>query len=164
MLAIVTGSFDPITKGHLEIIRYASKRYEKVFVVALVNEAKSYMFTLEQKKELIRLSVLGMENVIADAYSGMTADYMHKHGITQIIRGIRNEEDAEYEKRLADAMKKIDSSFETEFIVCDKEFAEISSTRVREAIKNETSLKGLVSENIENTIRVMYIENLNNKS
>ena len=96
MKVIVTGSFDPITLGHLEIIKYASEKYDEVYVVALNNEKKSYMFTLNERKELIRLSVEELPNVVVDAYSGMTADYMHEHGINLIVRGVRNSTDEEY--------------------------------------------------------------------
>ena len=66
MKAIVTGSFDPITIGHMELVKYASERYDTVYVVALVNAEKEYMFTMEQKKRLIELSVSKFSNVIAD--------------------------------------------------------------------------------------------------
>ena len=67
MKAIVTGSFDPITLGHIELIKYACEKYDEVYVVALVNEEKEYMFTMEQKKKLIELSIQGFKNAIADA-------------------------------------------------------------------------------------------------
>ena len=79
MKAIVTGSFDPFTLGHLEIVRYACSKFDTVYVVALINETKEYMFTLEERKKIIELSTLNFENVIVDAYDGLTSDYMHKH-------------------------------------------------------------------------------------
>lgn len=153
MKAIVTGSFDPITNGHIEIIKYAAKKYDTVYVVALVNEAKSYMFTMEQKKALIALAVKEFDNVIADAYSGMTADYMHQNGITMIVRGVRNDSDVEYENSLADAMKGFDSQFDTELIRCGEEFSMISSTLVREKILASESLDGLVPKNVSDMIK-----------
>ena len=146
MKVIVTGSFDPITLGHLELVKYASENYDTVYVVALVNEAKSYMFTMEQKKRLIEISVKDYKNVIADAYVGMTADYMHKHGITKIIRGVRNDVDRAYELELAEKMKEFDSNFETVIINCDSEKSHISSTLVRSIIENNGSLDELMSE------------------
>ena len=146
--AIVTGSFDPITKGHMELVRYASEKYDIVYVVSLVNEKKNYMFTMEQKKRLLELSVSKYPNVIADAYVGMTADYMHKHGITHIIRGVRNEVDKEYELALAEKMKELDCSFTTEFVVCNEKFAHISSTLVRQHIEEKKALDGLVPDEI----------------
>ena len=139
MKAIVTGSFDPITLGHMEIIKYACEKYETVYVVALINEAKEYMFTMEQKKRLIELSVKEYKNAVADAYSGMTADYMHQNGITRIVRGYRNEKDLEYENWLAEKMQEIDPTFETEIIKCEEKFSQISSTEVRRLIKKGES-------------------------
>ncbi len=152
MKAIVTGSFDPITLGHMEIIKYACEKYEQVYVVALVNEAKEYMFTMEQKKKLIELSIGKFKNAVADAYVGYTADYMHAHGITHIVRGVRNEKDLAYENNLAQIMKEFDPSFETEIIECKTEYAHISSTLVREMIASGKSLDGLLPDEIVNVV------------
>ena len=152
MKAIVTGSFDPITLGHMEIIKYACEKYEQVYVVALVNEAKEYMFTMDQKKKLIELSIGKFKNAVADAYIGYTADYMHAHGITHIVRGVRNEKDLAYEKNLAQIMKEFDPSFETEIIECKTEYAHISSTLVREMIASGKSLDGLLPDEIVNVV------------
>ena len=152
MKAIVTGSFDPITLGHMEIIKYACEKYEQVYVVALVNEAKEYMFTMDQKKKLNELSIGKFKKAVADAYVGYTADYMHEHGITHIVRGVRNEMDLAYEKNLAQIMKEFDPSFETEIIECKTEYAHISSTLVREMIASGKSLDGLLPDEIVNVV------------
>ena len=148
MKAIVTGSFDPITIGHMEIIKRASEKYDKVYVVALVNEAKNYMFSLEQKKRFIELSVRNLKNVIPDAYAGWTADYMHIHGITHIVRGVRNAQDMIYEKDLAEKMKAFDVNFETEIMECQDCLSDVSSTIVRKKIENGESIKGLVPDEV----------------
>ncbi len=158
MKAIVTGSFDPITLGHMEIIKYACEKYEQVYVVALVNEAKEYMFTMEQKKALIEKAISGFENAIADAYVGYTADYMHKNGITQIVRGIRNEQDLAYEKELAEKMKEFDPAFETEIIKCKEKYAHISSTVVRDSLKKGESLENLLANSIIPLATEFYAE------
>lgn len=159
MKAIVTGSFDPITLGHMELIKYACQKYDQVYVVALVNENKDYMFTMEQKKRLIELATSDLENVIADAYEGMTADYMHKNNITHIIRGVRNEQDAEYEKMLSQKMKELDSSFDTEIVMCRAEYAFISSTLVRRMLEQGKGLENLLPDSIIPPIMEMYIQN-----
>ena len=128
MKAIVTGSFDPFTLGHLEIVKYALTKYDTVYVVALNNEEKSYMFSLEERKKIISLSVSDLTNVIVDAYSGLTADYMNANGITNIVRGVRNEQDKAYEIKLANKMKEFNPAFETELVTCHKDFADLSST------------------------------------
>ncbi|MBO5439294.1 MAG: pantetheine-phosphate adenylyltransferase [Clostridia bacterium] len=161
MNAIVTGSFDPMTIGHCELVRQASEKFDMVYVVALVNANKKHMFTLEQRKQIIELSVGEYENVVADAYDGLTVDYMHKMNITQIIRGIKNEQEIEYEKNLANIMKEYDSGFETTFLVCDEKFSEISSTLVRDLLNNGESIENYVHKNALEKINEMYIQNQN---
>lgn len=161
MDAIVTGSFDPMTIGHCELVRLASKKFDKVYVVALVNADKKHMFSLEQRKQIIELSVGDIENVIADAYEGLTVDYMHKMNITQIVRGIKNDREREYETNLARAMKEYDNKFETTFLKCDEKYSEISSTLVRSLLNNGESIKEYVHENAREKIIEMYFENQN---
>ena len=144
MKAIVTGSFDPFTLGHLEIVKYALSKYDTVYVVALNNVEKSYMFTLEERKRIIELSVSGLDNVIVDAYSGLTADFMNCFGITHIVRGVRNDNDREYEIDLANKMKEFNPNFETEIINCSEELKNVSSTGTRECIERGISLEGLI--------------------
>ena len=146
MKAIVTGSFDPFTLGHLEIVRYATYKYDTVYVVALNNEEKSYMFTLEERKKIIELSLAEFENVIVDAYSGLTADYMNKKGITKIVRGIRGEQDKEYEIKLATKMKEFNPNFETELVACCDELKGVSSTEAKKRIENGQPLNDILHE------------------
>jgi pantetheine-phosphate adenylyltransferase len=156
MKAIITGSFDPITLGHVEIIKKASAFFDELYVVALLNENKEYVFSLEEKKELMELSLTDFTNVTVDAYSGLTADYMHNHGITKIVRGIRGEADREYEEKLANAMKSYDESFETIMIESDDEYSHISSTFVRECLKKGKDLDGIVHKNAKKRIVEIY--------
>jgi pantetheine-phosphate adenylyltransferase len=159
MVAIVTGSFDPITIGHLEIIKKAAQEYEILYVVALVNPEKEGMFNLNQRKELIELSVRDIPNVVADAYLGLTAEYMNQRGITKIVRGIRSEKDEKYEIELANAMKEFNPNFDTSFIYCDEQFSEITSTVVRDRIKKGQDLFGFVPEQIIESLMKMLEKN-----
>ncbi len=161
MNAIVTGSFDPMTIGHIELIRQATKKFDKVFVVALINANKKHMFSLSQRKRIMELSVEEFENVIVDAYDGMTVDYMHKMNITQIVRGIKNSQEIEYETALAKAMREFDSKFNTNFIQCDEKYSKISSTLVREMLMKGENIEGYVHENAKDEILKMYKANQN---
>lgn len=156
MKAIITGSFDPITLGHIEIIKKASSFFDEIYVVALLNESKKYMFSLSEKREIMELSLEGMANVIVDTFDGMTADYMHKHEITKIVRGIRNAEDKEYEEKLAKAMNSFDKNFETIFIESDEKFVNVSSTYVREKIEKGESIDGLVDSKAKERILEIF--------
>lgn len=156
MKAIITGSFDPITIGHVEIVKKARAFFDELYVVALLNEEKSYMFSLAEKKEIMELSLKDLDNVVVDVYDGLTADYMHENGITKIIRGVRNEIDKKYEENLAEGMKKFDKNFETIFIESDEKYAKISSSYVRELITQGKSLDGVVVKDAEKRIMEIF--------
>ena len=161
MKAIVTGSFDPMTIGHCELVKLASEKFEEVYVVALINANKNHMFTLEQRKKIIELSTNDLSNVIADAYDGLTVNYMHEKGITHIIRGIKNEQELEYEHNLAKAMKEFDSNFETTFLECDEKYNGISSTLVRNLLNGNNNIEQYVHENAKEKILEYYQINKN---
>ena len=161
MKAIVTGSFDPMTIGHYELVRLATEKFDEVYVVALINANKNHMFTLEQRKEIIKLTVKDFPNAIPDAYDGLTVDYMHEKGITNIVRGIKNEQEMEYEKNLAKIMSEYDSDFITTFLVCDDKFNGISSTLVRCLLNNNESIQDFVHKNALNKILEYYNQNKN---
>lgn len=153
--AIITGSFDPFTIGHLELVKYACANYDEVYVVALINENKQYYFNMDEKKKIIELSTSEFSNVIADSYDGLTVDYMHRKGITNIIRGARNEIDMNYEQDLANKMKEFDDEFETIILKCSDKFKEISSSMVRELIQSGKKIVNFVHKNA-----VEYVENI----
>ena len=144
MKAIVTGSFDPFTLGHFEIVKKALEKYDEVYVVALNNEQKTYMFSLSERKAIIEKSTEKLSGVIVDAYSGLTADYMNKHGITNIVRGVRNEKDREYEINLAAKMQEFNPTFATELIPCTPSLSDVSSTEARKRIREGTTLDGIL--------------------
>lgn len=144
MKAIMTGSFDPITVGHVEIIKKASQFFDEFYVVALINSEKEYLFTMSEKKKLMELSLSEFGNVKVDTYDGLTVNYMHEHGINKIIRGIRSTSDEEYEKKLAEIMKSYDSSFETIFIRSHGNFKYVSSTLVKDKLKRGENVKDLI--------------------
>ena len=144
MKAIVTGSFDPFTLGHFEIVKKALEKYDEVYVVALNNEQKTYMFSLSERKAIIEKSTEELSGVIVDAYSGLTADYMNQNGITHIVRGIRNETDRDYELNLATKMQEFNPDFNTELIPCTPSLADVSSTEARNRIITHHPLDGIL--------------------
>ncbi len=156
MKAIVTGSFDPFTLGHYEIVKEALKKYDTVYVVALNNEEKSYMFSLSERKAIIEKSIGELSGVIADAYSGLTADYMNKNGITHIVRGVRNDEDRAYEISLAEKMQEFNPEFQTELVSCPESLAHVSSTEARKRIKEGNALDGILHPHAIEYIKELY--------
>lgn len=134
--AIIPGSFDPITVGHLDIIRRASLMYDKVIVLVANNPSKNYMFSAEKRVMLVKDAVKDFENVSADFYDGFIVDYIAEHGKPVIVKGIRSDKDFDYEKEMAHANKKLSLErhgfiAETVFIPADEIYSGISSTLVR---------------------------------
>ena len=132
--ALITGSFDPITTGHLDIITRAAAIFDAVFVVAFENAGKKCMFSPEKRLALMARACSGIKNVVTDYYDGYVVDYMKIHGIDIIVRGIRNSDDAVYELMMAQNNKKLFEKAETVFLPASEGFEDISSTSVREAV------------------------------
>ena len=132
---ILPGSYDPVTVGHLEIIREAARLYKRVFVVAFINPEKKYLFTPAQRLSMLRIATEGMENVTVDFYEGLVIDYAREKKINKILKGYRNDADLEYEMKMAEWNKKT-GGIDTVFIKCRDDYAEVSSTAVREALSS----------------------------
>lgn len=142
---LITGSFDPITVGHLDIIERASKMFDTVYVVMFVNKDKKYMFTEEQRLAFIKKACEHLPNVIADSSSGMVIDYAVEHDISAIIRGIRGGGDIFYERDMA-AFNFGNSGVETLILTSKKEYEGCSSTLVRGILKAGGDPEGLLPE------------------
>ena len=134
MKAILPGSYDPITLGHLEIIRLAAKKYDEVFVTAFINPDKKYLYTTRERLEMLRLATADIPNVRVDAYPGRVVDYMRERGIERIVKGYRNDADLEYERRQAEYNLR-EGGYETELILAEAEYSHLSSTLARERIQ-----------------------------
>lgn len=152
MIAILPGSYDPITRGHLEIIRKASEQFDEVYVVAFVNPKKEYSFSVEQRLEMLSLATEGFKNVYTDFSGGLVIDYMNEKGIDVIVKGYRNESDLEYEKEQA-SWNLENGGYETVFVKCDSECEDISSTAARKAIAEGTDLSHLLTPEIAEFVK-----------
>ena len=126
----VTGSFDPITLGHLDVIKHARTLYDEVVVLMLINPDKQYTFGVKSRMDMINLTIANMDGVSADYYEGITADYCKPRGITTLIRGVRDKKDLLYEKELAGL--NADFGLKTVFVDANLLHATLSSTLVRE--------------------------------
>jgi len=143
-IAVCPGSFDPITLGHLDIIRRASLMFDKVIVAVLVNGRKTPLFTVEERKELIRKSVEGIANVEVDSFGGLLADYMRQKNATVIVKGLRALSDFEYEFQMALINKKLNPDAETMFLTTSIEYMYLSSSAVREIGKHGGDISAFV--------------------
>lgn len=132
-IAICPGSFDPITNGHLDIIRRASTLFDKIIVVVMVNYHKpnSY-FTASERVELIKRCIGGLNNVEVDMYGGLLAEYADKKHACAVVKGLRAMSDFEYEFQQALTNKKLNPRFETVFMTTDAENMFLSSSMVKQ--------------------------------
>lgn len=134
--ALIPGSFDPITVGHLDIIKRTCRMFDSVTVLVSKNSDKRYMLTDEQRKLLILSAVKDLENVTVDVYDGLVAQYAYNNQIDAVVKGIRNNLDYNYEADMALANEKIsktmfNKSFETLLMPCKPQYTDVSSSLVR---------------------------------
>ena len=134
-LAIYPGSFDPITKGHIDVLKKAAKIFDKVIIAVSINPAKTGMFTLEERVEMIKQSIEGLAGVEVDSFTGLTAEYARSKGARAIIRGLRAVSDFEYEMQMAQMNNSIYDEIETVFLVPKSKYNFISSSIVKEVSK-----------------------------
>lgn len=143
MSVILPGSYDPVTNGHLDVIRRAAEKYDEVYVVIFVNPEKTYTFSLDDRMRMLMLATDEFDNVLVSYSNGMVVDYMREHDIEKIVKGYRNDADLEYEKKQAD-FNLMYGGYETELVKCRDGFETVSSTEVRERIKRGEDISSLV--------------------
>ena len=155
--AIYPGTYDPMTVGHLDIIKRAAAIFEEVTVAILVNPDKSPLFSVEERVKMIKEVVKDIPNVKVDSFSGLLVEYAKVHGINVSIRGLRTPTDFEYELPTAQFNQLLSQGeVETCFLATRPEFAHISSSAVRQVAKFKGDIKGLVPDCILNDIYEKY--------
>lgn len=145
-IAVIPGSFDPMTTGHINIIERASKLFDKVFVAVMINDKKSYMFTREQRTEIARLSLEHLSNVEVIFDDGMLWNLALRLDACAIVKGIRDYKDYQYEFEMAQYNYKKNSRAQTVFLPCDEGAREISSTAVRDRLSKGEDISEIVSK------------------
>lgn len=147
MSVILPGSYDPVTLGHLELIKKAARENDEVYAVIFTNPEKTYTFSLQDRVKMLILATDELENVLVSYSDGYVIDYMREHGIEKIIKGYRNEEDLEYEIRQAKWNLEF-GGFETELWEAEDSMRGISSTLAREMIKSGQDLSSVLPEKV----------------
>ena len=134
--AIIPGSFDPMTLGHLSFIIKASEMFDNVIVAIMNNSAKNNMFTLLERKEIAEKTCIELENVKVITADGMLVDLAHAVGAKYIVKGVRNAVDFEYEQSMAKANRALAPDVQTVYMPADSAFEVVSSSLVRELLLN----------------------------
>ena len=146
-VAIYPGSFDPITNGHLEILKRALNIFDKVIMLVAINPNKQARFSPEERVAMIKESV-NDSRVEVDAYQGLTVEYAKSHGASHLIRGLRAVTDFEYEFSLASANDFIDSSIDTVFLMSKAEKSFINSSMIMELYQSGVDVSDLVPPSV----------------
>jgi pantetheine-phosphate adenylyltransferase len=149
---VYPGSFDPLTNGHLDIIRRASKLFDRLIVGVLHNDAKKAIFTMEERVALIKKCTAGIKNVEVAMFDGLLVDFVKKNDATAIVKGLRAVSDYEYELQMAMVNKHIDKEVETIFLMADIQNSFLSSSVVKDLAKHGGDITGLVPEEIKEDI------------
>lgn len=152
-IAISSGSFDPITLGHLDIIKRGAKVFDEVYVVVLNNSSKKPFFSVEERLDLIREATKDIPNVKVDSHSGLLVEYAKMRNANAILRGLRAVSDFEYEMQITSMNRKLDENIETFFIMTNNQYSFLSSSIVKEVARYGGSVVDLVPPVVERADR-----------
>ncbi len=147
-IAVFPGSFDPITLGHVSVIKRALPLFDEVIVAIGTNSQKKYMFDLKQREEWIKGAFQAESKIKVDIYEGLTIDYCEKVGAKFLLRGLRNQQDFEYERTIAQMNHKLNDEIETIFLFTELQYAAINSSVVRDIIRNNGNVDQFLPKNI----------------
>ena len=155
--AIFPGSFDPLTNGHLDVIKRSSPLFDEIVIAVLNNPDKQPMFSVEERVRMIEEIVCGQQYgtcaVKVDSFSGLTAEFARESGAKAIVRGIRAVADYEYELRMALMNRRLEPEIETVFLMADEEFSYVSSTLMKQVFLLGGRVDGLIPELVEQKMR-----------
>lgn len=154
--AIYPGTFDPITNGHLDLIRRALRTFDEVIIAVAPSLKKQPLFSLEERLFLINAAVKGLKRVKIDAFDSLLVDYVRKKKGNSILRGLRAISDFEYEFQLAHMNRRLDTNIETVFMMPSEEYSYLTSSLVKEVASFGGSVKGLVPVEVEKALKDKY--------
>jgi pantetheine-phosphate adenylyltransferase len=155
-IAVCPGSFDPITYGHLDIIRRGAKVFDMVYVVVLNNSAKNPLFTVEERIDLINEVTKDMPNVKVDEFAGLLVDYAKSVNANAILRGLRAVSDFEYEMQITSMNRVLNEDIETFFIMTNNQYSFLSSSIVKEVAKYNGNISELVPPIVERELQKKF--------
>jgi pantetheine-phosphate adenylyltransferase len=155
-IAVFPGSFDPITVGHVDLIKRALPLFDKIYIGLGQNAQKKYLFELDQRKRWLETVAADFDHVEVGLYDGLTVNYAQKVKANYIIRGLRNSSDFDYEKTISQLNNIIGKGMETVFLISQPEYSHISSTIVREIIKGKGDVSSFVPNEIYNDLKTKY--------
>lgn len=144
MKALYPGSFDPITNGHVDVIKRISKLFGEVIIAVLLNQDKQEYIPVKDRLELIKKSVEGIKNISVESFSGLTVEYAKSRGANMIVRGLRAPSDFEYELEMSQINYFLSEGLDTVFIMTNPKYSFIRSSRVKEVVSLGGDVRELV--------------------
>ena len=157
--AIYPGSFDPMTKGHMDVLERAASMFDKVIIAVLDNTKKKCLLSTKERVELIKKSVGHLANVSVDSFDGLTIEYARQQGATILIRGLRAVSDFEYEMQLSQMNSALAPEINTIFLITKPEYNFVSSSVIKEIVM----MGGDISEFVPEIVKDFLEEKYNNK-
>lgn len=154
--AIYPGSFDPVTLGHLDIIKRSSMMFDEVIIGVLNNTSKSPLFSVQERVNMLVEVVSDIPNVRIKSFGGLLVDFARENGVNTIIRGLRAVTDFEYELQLAQSNRKVASDIDTVFLATNIEYAYLSSSIVKEYASFGMDVEQFVPKPIADRIKEKY--------
>ena len=148
-IAVFPGSFSPFTIGHQAIVEKAFPIFEKIIIAIGNNQEKPQKFSIEKRKKWIKSVYLNNEKIEVEEYNGLTVDFCEQNNANYIIRGIRNSEDFRFEKNIALMNKDLNKEIETIFFSSDKQLTHISSTIVRDILRNGGDISNFIPKEMK---------------
>ncbi|RDU38463.1 pantetheine-phosphate adenylyltransferase [Neobacillus piezotolerans] len=155
-IAVCPGSFDPITYGHLDIIRRGARVFDEVYVVVLNNSSKNPLFSVDERISLIGEVTKDLKNVKVDSFQGLLVDYAKSVNAGAIIRGLRAVSDFEYEMQITSMNRVLNENIETFFIMTNNQYSFLSSSIVKEVAKYGGKISELVPPAVEGALRKKF--------
>ncbi len=155
-IAVYPGSFDPITNGHVDVIRRGTKVFDRLIVAVADNPAKQALFTKDERTEMIRDVTKGFKNVEVDSFDGLAVDYVHRKKAGVILRGIRTISDFEYEYQMALTNRTFAQDIETLFVMTHEEYSFVSSRLIKEAVSMGADVSSFVPKEVEKRLKAKF--------
>jgi len=155
-IGVYPGSFDPITNGHLDIIKRASKLFDRLIVVVVRNDDKQALFMMEERVELIKKSCHDVPFIEVVMFSGLLVEFVKSRGAATIVKGLRAVSDYEYELQMAMLNKHLDSNIETIFLMSDLQNSFLSSSMVKQVARNGGNISSFVPDEIIDDIKEKF--------
>ena len=155
--AVYPGTFDPVTYGHLDVIRRASVSFDRVVVGVLQNSAKSPLFSVEERVNMLSEVVSDIPNVRVESFGGLLIDFARQNGVKTIIRGLRAVTDFEYELQIAQSNRKVAPEIDTVFLTTSIDYAYLSSSIVKEYASFGVDVEQFVPAGVVDRIKEKYI-------